>query len=135
MLHTFTVHCSFGLLSYVYACMKYLQKNTSKRLFIYTVVSGKLLRRKVKKNLTASFKAQSIVATVLKTAGHVTLRIFLVIIIYYYYYKEILLLMFVLLQSIRKELVIMFMVKDSRNCSICYTSCADVNKLLFCVPD
>jgi hypothetical protein len=29
----------------------------------------------------------------------------------------------------------MFMVKDSRNFSICYTSCADVNTLLFCVPD
>ncbi len=59
--------------------------------------------------------------TVLKAAGHVTLRIFLVIIIYYYYYKEISLLMFVFLQSICKELVIMFMVGQQKLLNILYS--------------
>ncbi len=52
---------------------------------------------------------------------YVTPRIFLV---KYYYFREILLLQFILYSCrtlIRKELVIMFMVKDSRYCSICYT--------------
>ncbi len=90
VLYTFTVRCLFGLHTYVYVCMKYLQKNTSKRLFIYMYFGmRKIVKKESKKNLTASFKAQFIVATVLKAAEHVTLRIFLII-ISYYYYKEIL---------------------------------------------